>query len=100
MGLRPLGIAKEIVETLRLEITYTYDDLVFVEHNAFLLQFDDDQPNHLKLFFNVECEQAARDDIEAKLAIASREREFRLSNCGDYQMDSDEKTKELKLTFS
>lgn len=41
MALRPLGIVKEIVEAAGMGISYVYDDLVFVDHNAFLLQFTD-----------------------------------------------------------
>lgn len=39
MGLKPLGIVKEIVESAGMGISYAYEDLIFMEHNAFLLQF-------------------------------------------------------------
>ena len=41
MSFRPLGIAKEIIEATGLNVTYTYDDLVFIEHNPIIIQFDD-----------------------------------------------------------
>ena len=41
MSLKPLGIVKEIVEANGIEISYVYDDLVFVDHNVFLFQFAD-----------------------------------------------------------
>ena len=42
MALKPLGKVKELVESVGMGISYAYDDLVFLDHNAFLLQFDED----------------------------------------------------------
>lgn len=42
MHLRPLGLLKELVETSGMGISYAYEDLVFLDHNAFLIQFGDD----------------------------------------------------------
>ena len=42
MSLKPLGIVKELVESLGMGISYAYDDLVFLDHNGFLLQFTGD----------------------------------------------------------
>lgn len=36
---RPLGELKTILEDLGEEITYAYEDLVFIHHNQYLLQF-------------------------------------------------------------
>ncbi len=55
MNDRPLGKITALLADLKLEVTYAYDDLVFVQHSAFLLQFTDD-PNKLKLFSNTECD--------------------------------------------
>lgn len=38
---KPLGIVKEILESIGIGISYVYDDLIFVDHNDFLLQFTD-----------------------------------------------------------
>jgi hypothetical protein len=42
MSLKPLGKVRELVESAGMAISYAYDDLVFLDHNAFLLQFDED----------------------------------------------------------
>ena len=39
MNLKPLGKLKELVESVGMGISYAYEDLVFMDHNAFLLQF-------------------------------------------------------------
>lgn len=36
---RPLGELKMILEDLGEDITYAYEDLVFIHHNQYLLQF-------------------------------------------------------------
>ena len=41
MALLPLGRVKEIVEAAGMDISYAYEDLLFMDHNALLLQFID-----------------------------------------------------------
>jgi hypothetical protein len=36
---RPLGMIKETLEQIGIEVTYAYEDLIFIQHNHFLLQF-------------------------------------------------------------
>nr|WP_321465251.1 hypothetical protein [uncultured Desulfobulbus sp.] len=36
---RPLGVVKQLLEEIGAEITYVYEDLVFIQHNPVLLQF-------------------------------------------------------------
>lgn len=36
---RPLGTVKEMLEQIGMEVSYAYEDLVFLAHNRFLLQF-------------------------------------------------------------
>jgi hypothetical protein len=39
MKMKPLGMVKNIVEEAGMDISYAYEDLVFLEHNSYLLQF-------------------------------------------------------------
>lgn len=36
---RPLGVVKSMLEQVGVEVTYAYEDLVFIKDNHFLLQF-------------------------------------------------------------
>ncbi len=99
MKLRPLGITKDILESIGLNIAHTYDDLVFVEHNPFLVQFDDENPSSLKIFFNAECNPEAAQEIEKNLKIAADQRDFSIVNCGRYEMQQKEGTEEIELKF-
>ena len=82
---RPLGKVIEIVECMGLEVTYAYDDLVFVSHNAFLLQMDDTGES-LFLFFNEESDISKRDEIAEQLTHHSAERSLNLYEQGTYVM--------------
>ncbi|MCE1274329.1 MAG: hypothetical protein LWW75_07390 [Chlorobiales bacterium] len=97
-ALRPLGIVKEIIEDIGQEITYAYDDLVFVKHNDFLLQFEK-SPEELGLYFNTECAPDEADAIAAKLVPASAVKGLSVNRKGTYTM-SEAEDNNLKITFN
>lgn len=97
MELRPLGITKEIVESLGLNITHMFDDLVFIDYNPFLIQFDDENPSSLKIFFNVECDIKVAEDLEQQLKSAAEDKNFAIVNCGKFEMSQKEGTEEIEL---
>jgi len=66
MSLKPLGIVTEIVESAGMGISYAYEDLVFLEHNAFLLEFTADN-KELLIHTNSEAEASEIKDSIAKL---------------------------------
>jgi hypothetical protein len=99
MELRPLGIAKEIIEETGLEVTYNYDDLVFVQHNPFMIQFDDENSKNLKLFFNVDCEEETAEKLEAQLKSSALQREFTITPSGKFEMTQKEGTEEIDIQF-
>jgi hypothetical protein len=37
----PLGVVKNILDDVGLGISFVYEDLIFLEHNGFLIQFTD-----------------------------------------------------------
>lgn len=71
---RQLGKITALLAELGLEVTYAYDDLVFVQHSAFILQFTE-EPAQLKLFINTECEPAEANQTASEVILA-------LSNAG------------------
>lgn len=96
--MRPLGIVKEIVEEIGLQITYAYDDLVFVEHNDFLLQFGND-PHLLKLYFNTVCPSGEAETIAGKLIPAAAGKGLSIDRKGTYSMSEGEDDN-LKISFT
>jgi hypothetical protein len=96
--LRPLGIVKEVVEELGHEITYAYEDLVFIQHNDFLLQFGE-KPEELFLFFNTECPSDEADAIAVMLLPAGASKGLDVIRKGTYSM-TEEHGDNLKITFN
>jgi hypothetical protein len=96
---RPLGEVKMILEEAGIELSYAYDDLVFVDHTAYLFQFDDKNPANLKLFFNTEIDKEEASSIEKKLIPIAQKRKFRLTNSGYFSVKQKEDTEELEILF-
>ncbi|MFA7383156.1 MAG: hypothetical protein WC001_06875 [Desulfurivibrionaceae bacterium] len=68
MALNPLGTVKTIVEAAGMGISYAYEDLVFLEHNSFLLQFTD---HEVVIHLNSEADEATvHGDIERLRQVA------------------------------
>ncbi|HSH14339.1 MAG TPA: hypothetical protein VLA15_11330 [Desulfurivibrionaceae bacterium] len=68
--LYPLGKVKQIVEAVGMDISYAHEDLVFLEHNAFLLQFTD-HADEIRLHRNIEAEAGALADVLVLLRVAA-----------------------------
>ena len=73
MPYRPLGLVREMLAGMRLTPTYAFEDLVFVEHNAFLLQFEDEGET-VGMHVNTECpdpelEPLVRRAVQAGAAV-------------------------------
>jgi len=66
MNLKPLGLVTEVVESAGMGISYAYEDLVFLEHNAFLLEFTA-KDTELLIHINSEAEKSEIQDSIARL---------------------------------
>ncbi|WPD21882.1 MAG: hypothetical protein Q3M24_14815 [Candidatus Electrothrix aestuarii] len=81
IAIKPLGVVKEILEAVGMGISYAYEDLIFLDHNALLLQFTDES-NKVLVHINREAkkEPAEKTVLALKLAAAEREMAF-LDGC-------------------
>ena len=50
--IRPLHLIERMTDELGVAITFAYDDLVFIEHGAVMLQFDDEREEAVNLFIS------------------------------------------------
>lgn len=92
-----MGVVKEVVESAGMVISYAYDDLVFIEHNAFLLQFTDKE-NELAIHVNYEAdEQAIQDDI-ARLKVEASVRNMIMLSGRYYRLHQDDEDN-IRLEF-
>lgn len=97
---RPLNIVEKLAKEIGAEITYAYDDLVFIGHSEVLLQFDDDDDGSLLLFINT----AVANDIQASLLKRwleiAQSQNVSLKYRGLFSMDQKEGSEEISLRFS
>ncbi len=56
-----------IKEATNLDISYAFDDLVFPEHAAFMIQYNDVETEDFFCFFHKDCLADAKTDIFGKL---------------------------------
>lgn len=91
MAFRPLGLVREMLAGMGLTPTYAFEDLVFVEHNAFILQFEDTGET-VGLHVNTECpdpeleplvHRAVQAGVAVGLTVVMRGRYEMRANEGD-----------------
>lgn len=75
MAERKLGVVREIIEAIGMEISHVYEDLVFLNHNGFLLRFTD-KDNTICIHKNREAEEQTLDDALAILVDAGKQQEM------------------------
>ncbi len=83
---RPLGLVKGLLDNLGVEITYVYEDLVFIKHNHFLLQFGD-KGEQIFFFRNLEIKP---DEAMSQCDILSKslsEKGLELTYRGSYLLE-------------
>ncbi len=95
--IRPLGTLVQLLEELGHEVTYAYDDLVFVNDNDFLLQFDNSGPS-LNLFFNQSCAKKNADNIEQSIIPAGDKKGLSIIKKGQYSVTG-EADENLRIEF-
>lgn len=97
--LRPLGKVREIVQSVGLDISYAYDDLVFSDHSVFILKFNDDRENELHLYFNADCNPSEANELEGKLTAAAKTGSLMVKREGFFKIFQKEEAEELQIEF-
>ncbi|WP_339137252.1 MAG: hypothetical protein WGN25_04470 [Candidatus Electrothrix sp. GW3-4] len=88
-AVKKLGVVKEIVESTGMGISYVYEDLIFLDHNALLLQFTDESDKVL-VHTNREADQEPVQATIVALKLAALEREMVLLDGGVYALTQGE----------
>ena len=65
MALKNLAAVRNIVESIGMEIGYVYEDLIFLDHNALILQFSTNEETVLIH----ENSEADRDSLQATIIL-------------------------------
>lgn len=94
---RPLGLVKQLLEEIGIEVTYAYEDLVFVQHNPILLQFG--KVGEMLFFYtNVETGEEEVAQLFAAIQAAAGSQGMTLMQRGRYRL-SEADGENLALEF-
>lgn len=97
--LRPFGIIKTLIDTIGLDISFAYDDLVFIEHNAFLLQMGEKSGADLGVWFNEDSTPTDRPGILSRLQTEGAKLSLDIYEKGTYSLNSLDGSEEMQLEF-
>jgi hypothetical protein len=95
---RPLGLIKNMLDELGLELTHYYEDLIFVQHSALLLRMEE-RGEDVSLFFNTESDPAKREEIIVALTAAGGEQNIAITRRGTFSLTPNEADQSLDITF-
>ena len=96
---RPLTEVKEFIEDAGYTISYLYEDIIFVSHNAFIILYDDDNAKTLKLYFNIDCEKNQIPEIIENITINAKKKKYKIIHSGNYTLKEKLESKELEIVF-
>lgn len=96
-GLLSLTPIIKLVEEMGLEVTYAFEDLVFVEHSAFLFQFLSNQ--NIALYFNKECPEDDARRLEQQVATSGVKKKLTIMRKGRFSVSQKEGEENLELLF-
>ena len=98
MSNRELGLVREALSTAGMEISYAYEDLIFLEHTGFLLQFTDNE-HELLLHKNQEAIEEELSEAIALLQKKGGEVGLTIHSGGKYRLIQKDDEENLELQF-
>jgi len=97
--LKPLGFVKQGLQEIGHEISYVYDDLIFPDHTAYLIQFGK-VSNELVIYMNQDCREEDSKSIKEELSsVLVGKIGFSLIYKGHFNIEQ-APGDELKINFS
>lgn len=94
---RPLGLIANAIEEVGLLVSYSYEDLVFVDSTVVLLKMCE-KPEEVLLYSNTDCSEKETGDLKIRLIVAARKQGLNLSYAGKFSL-KEKANKELDVTF-
>jgi hypothetical protein len=90
-------VRASIKEATDLDVAYAYDDLVFPEHAAFLIEYDDESDKQLYCYFHVDCLPDSKTEILDQLIQSFKKRGCDLFSKGLFSLN--QKGEEIEIRF-
>jgi len=90
-------VRASIKEATDLDVAYAYDDLVFPEHAAFMIEFDAETDKKLYCYFHVDCLADSKTEILDQLTQSFKKRGCKLFPKGMFSLN--QKGEEIEIRF-
>jgi hypothetical protein len=87
-----------IKEATDLDIAYAYDDLVFPEHAAFLIEYGAESDHHFYCYFHLDCLPDSKTEILTQLTQSFKKRGCSLLPKGHFTLN--QKGEQIEICFS
>jgi len=97
---RAIGPIMNAVNEAGFQVTYAYDDLLFVEHSDVLIQFDDSVAQGFNLFFHKELPQERREQIKKRFNEVIKDTEMKIAFAGHFTMHDKPGSQEFNIVFN
>jgi hypothetical protein len=96
---RPLGIVRDLVQSIGFDISYAYDDLVFSDNSVFILRFDDEVQEKLYLYFNSDCNPKESEIITKRLIAEGKTVGLNITKTGLFTLKQLDNKEEIEIKF-
>ena len=98
MNYRDLEAVRQIVNNATgLEITYAYEDLVFSEHGAFIIQFDEGNNNNLYCYFHQDCTPSDQENIFDSLTNECLKKKCSIEKKNSFTLEQKDENVQIKF---
>ncbi|QIA09380.1 hypothetical protein [Draconibacterium halophilum] len=98
MNYRDLEAVRQIVDNATgLEITYAYEDLVFPDNGAFIIQFDESNTDNLFCYFQEGCNPKDQKNIFASLVNETTKMKATMELKGAYTLEQQDENIQIKF---
>jgi len=97
-SLPPVGKVMNWLEATGFTVSYFYEDLVFIESNAFLIRFGESDPPEIIIHVNSECDSAKAVELEELLCTEAQKHEIKPVSGGSFTL-SQQNDEEIDIQF-
>jgi hypothetical protein len=84
-------------EATDLDIAYAYDDLVFPEHTAFIIQYEKESDKEFSCYFHTDCLPDAKTEILENLIKSFNSHGCAIEQKGQFNLE--QKGEEIAIAF-
>jgi len=96
---RPLYLVERLIAPLRTDISYAYDDLVFIDGGEVVLQFSPEHSEQLLLFTNQGLPPEVAPEVKQRWLSAAEQLKISLVASGTFTIEQIADSEEVRIQF-